>query len=55
VKDDGIHKHGDELPSSNVKRDSTSFSPLEVDAPDDFVADRDDSPPQSREQPWRPA
>jgi hypothetical protein len=40
------------LPPSHVKRDWTSFFALEVDVPDDFLADRDDSPPQSPELSW---
>ena len=43
------------LPPSHVKRDWTSYFALEVDVPDDFLADRDDSPPQSRELSWWPA
>ena len=40
------------LPPSHVKRDWTSSFALEVDVPDDFLADRDDSPPQSPELSW---
>ena len=44
-----IRKQGDGLLLSPVKPDWASFFALEVDVPDDFLADRHDLPPQSRD------
>ncbi len=49
VTDERIHKQPDELPPSRVKPDWASFFALEIDVPEDFLAERDESPPQSRE------
>ena len=50
MKDARIDKQGDELPPSRVKSDRASFFALEIDVPEDFLADRDESAPQAREQ-----
>jgi len=49
VKEVRIRKQGDGLLLSPVKPDWASFFALEVDVPDDFLADRHDLPPQSRD------
>ena len=48
VKEVSIRKQGDGLLISPVKPDWASFFALRAVVPDDFMADRDDSPPQSR-------
>jgi antitoxin VapB len=48
VKEVRIRKQGDGLLISPVKRDWPSFFAMQVDVPDDFLENRDDSPPQSR-------
>jgi antitoxin VapB len=40
---------GDGLLISPVKPDWSSFFAMQVDVPDDFLENRDDPPPQSRE------
>jgi antitoxin VapB len=49
VKEVRIRKQGDSLLISPVRPDWTSFFALDVDVPDDFLEQRDDSPPQARE------
>jgi hypothetical protein len=49
VKDHRIHEPRDDSPPSHVRYDWASFFALEIDVPDDFLAEREDSPPQSRE------
>jgi antitoxin VapB len=49
VKEVRIRKQGDGLLISPIKPDWSSFFAMQVDAPDDFLENRDDSPPQSRE------
>jgi antitoxin VapB len=49
VKEVRIRKQGDGLFISPVKPDWSSFFAMEADVPDDFLDDRDDSSPQSRD------
>lgn len=49
VKEVRIRKQGDSLLLSPVRPDWASFFALEVSVPDDFLADRHDLPPQSRD------
>jgi|SRR5580692_4390368 antitoxin VapB len=49
VKEVRIRKQGDGLLISPVKPDWSSFFAMQVDVPDDFLENRDDSLPQSRE------
>jgi antitoxin VapB len=49
VKEVRIRKQGDGLLISPVKPDWLSFFAMHVDVPDDFLENRGDSPPQSRE------
>lgn len=49
VKEVRIRKQGDALLLSPVRPDWSSFFALQIEAPDDFLADRRDLPPQSRE------
>src|SRR5713101_4115579 len=49
VKEVTIRKQGNGLFISPLKPDWESFFALQVDVPDDFMENRDDSPPQSRE------
>lgn len=49
VKEVRVRKQGDGLLLSPVKPDWSSFFALEVDVPDDFLADRHDLPPQPRD------
>ena len=49
VREVRIRKLGDGLLLSPVKPDWLSFFALDVSVPDDFLADRQDSPPQSRD------
>ena len=49
VKEVNIRKQGDALLISPVRSDWPSFFALQVEVPDDFLADRGDLPPQSRE------
>jgi antitoxin VapB len=49
VKEVRIRKQGDSLLISPVRADWASFFALDVDVPDDFLAERGDLPPQSRE------
>ena len=49
VKEVTIRKQGNGLFISPLKPDWESFFALQVDVPDDFLENRDDSPPQSRE------
>ena len=44
-----IRKQGDNLVLSPIRPDWASFFALKVDVPEDFLTDRDDPPPQSRE------
>jgi antitoxin VapB len=44
-----VRKQGDGLLLSPVRPDWASFFALEVDVPDDFLADRHDMPPQPRD------
>jgi antitoxin VapB len=48
VKEVRIRKQGDGLLISPVKPNWSSFFAMQVDVPDDFLENRDDSPPQSR-------
>jgi antitoxin VapB len=49
VKEVRIRKQGDSLLISPVRPDWASFFTREVDVPDNFLEQRDDSPPQARE------
>ena len=49
VKEVRIRKQGDGLFISPVKPNWSSFFAMQVDVPDDFLEDRKDSPPQSRD------
>ena len=49
VKEVRIRKLADGLLLSPVRPDWASFFALDVDAPDDFLANRHDFPPQSRD------
>ncbi len=49
VKEVRIRKQGDGLLISPIRPNWASFFTLAIDAPDDFLGQRDDSPPQSRE------
>src|SRR5215813_326790 len=49
VKEVRIRRQGDSLLISPVRSDWASFFSLTTDVPDDFLADRNDQPPQSRE------
>lgn len=49
VKEVRIRKQAGSLLLSPVRPDWASFFALEVLVPDDFLSDRDDSPPQQRE------
>jgi antitoxin VapB len=49
VKEVRIRKQGNGLLISPVKPDWSSFFAMQVDVPDDFLENRDDSLPQSRE------
>jgi antitoxin VapB len=49
VKEVRIRKQGNGLLISPVKPDWSSFFAMQVDVPDGFLENRDDSPPQSRE------
>src|ERR1700690_441368 len=49
VKEVRIRKQGDGLFITPVKPDWSSFFSLQIDVPDDFLENRDDSPPQSRD------
>jgi antitoxin VapB len=49
VKEVRIRKQGDGLLITPVKPDWSSFFALQVDVPNDFLEDRNDSPPQSRD------
>jgi antitoxin VapB len=49
VKEVRIRKQGDGLFITPVKPNWASFFALRVDAPDDFLENRHDSPPQSRD------
>ena len=49
VKEVHIRKQGDSLLISPVRPDWASFFSIRADVPDDFLGQRDDSPPQSRE------
>ena len=49
VKEVRIRKQGDALLLSPVRPDWSSFFARQIEVPDDFLADRRDLPPQSRE------
>jgi antitoxin VapB len=49
VKEVRIRKQGDGLLITPVKPNWSSFFSLQVDVPDDFLENRNDSPPQSRD------
>ena len=49
VREVRIRKQGDSLVLSPIRPDWASFFAMKVDVPDDFLADRGDSPPQERE------
>lgn len=49
VKEVRIRKQGDGLFISPVKPDWESFFAMQVDVPEDFLADRNDLPPQERD------
>jgi antitoxin VapB len=49
VKEVRIRKQGDGPLITPVKPDWSSFFALQVDVPNDFLEDRNDSPPQSRD------
>ena len=44
-----IRKQGDSLLISPLRADWASFFSLQTDVPDDFLTERDDQSPQSRE------
>ena len=48
---EGVHmcKQDDSLTPSLAKPDWVSFFALEVDVPEDFLVERDQSPPQERD------
>ena len=48
VKEVRIRKQGDSLLLSPVKPDWASFFAMEANVPEDFLAERNDAPPQSR-------
>lgn len=50
VKEVRIRKQGDGLFISPVKLDWSSFFAMAADVPDDFMDDRSDSAPQSRDR-----
>lgn len=49
VKEVRIRKQGDALLLSPVRPDWSSFFALQIEVPEDFVADRRDLPPQPRD------
>jgi len=49
IKEVRIRKQGDGLVISPVRPDWASFFALKTEVPDDFLANRLDAPPQSRE------
>ncbi|HEV2268862.1 MAG TPA: type II toxin-antitoxin system VapB family antitoxin [Steroidobacteraceae bacterium] len=49
VKEVRVRKQRDSLVLSPIRPDWASFFALKVDVPDDFLADREDPPPQERE------
>jgi antitoxin VapB len=49
VKEVRIRKQGDGLLLSPVRPNWSSFFEMDVSVPDDFLSDREDSPPQSRD------
>ncbi len=49
IKEVRIRRQGGGLLISPIKPDWASFFALDVPVPDDFLADREDHPPQSRE------
>lgn len=49
VKEVRIRKQGDGLFISPVKPDWSAFFAMQDEVPDDFLGDRNDSPPQSRD------
>jgi antitoxin VapB len=49
VKEVRIRKQGDGLFISPIKPSWPSFFAMQADVPDDFLENRDDSPPQSRD------
>jgi virulence-associated protein VagC len=49
VKEVRIRKQGDALLLSPVRSDWSSFFALQMEVPDDFLADRRDALPQSRD------
>jgi antitoxin VapB len=49
IKEVRIRRQGGGLLISPIKPDWASFFAFAVDVPDDFLADRGDAPPQSRE------
>src|SRR5450631_2896722 len=49
IKEVRIRKQGDGLFITPVKPNWSSFFALQVDVPDDFLENRNDSPPQSRD------
>jgi len=49
IKEVRIRRQGGGLLISPIKPEWASFFALSVDVPDDFLADREDLPPQSRE------
>ncbi|HUI60992.1 MAG TPA: type II toxin-antitoxin system VapB family antitoxin [Steroidobacteraceae bacterium] len=49
VKEVQIRRQGDSLLISPVRADWASFFSLKADVPDDFLVQRNDLPPQTRE------
>jgi hypothetical protein len=41
VEDNRIHKQRDDLPPPHARRDWASFFALEIDVPEDFLAERE--------------
>ena len=49
VREVQIRKQGDSLLISPIRADWATFFSLSTEVPDDFLGDRNDQPPQSRE------
>ncbi len=49
VKEVQVKRHGDSILLSPVRPDWASFFALETEVPEDFLTQRGDAPPQSRE------
>lgn len=49
VKEVQVHRQGDSILLSPVRPDWPSFFALDVKVPDDFLSERGDAPPQTRD------